>query len=60
MRMRAPLLVDVGAPLRLKEVELAPPSTGEVLVRMATAGVCHSDLHCIDWGIGRQLPPIPG
>ena len=26
------------------DVGLAPPGTGEVLVRMAAAGVCHSDL----------------
>lgn len=32
----------------IEDLILAPPGTGEVLVRMAAAGVCHSDLHVVD------------
>jgi S-(hydroxymethyl)glutathione dehydrogenase/alcohol dehydrogenase len=60
LKMTAALLVEVGAPLRLEEIELDPPRAGEVLVRMVTAGVCHSDLHYIDGAIPRRLPLIPG
>jgi Zn-dependent alcohol dehydrogenase len=60
MRMTAALLVEVGRPLQFEEVELDPPSTGEVLVRLAAAGVCHTDLHYIDGSIPRRLPLIPG
>ena len=38
-------------PGRLPQVEgltLDPPQAGEVLIRMAAAGVCHSDLHVVD------------
>jgi len=33
---------------RVEELLLDPPQRGEVLVRMAAAGVCHSDLHVRD------------
>ena len=32
----------------LEELTLDPPERGEVRVRMAAAGVCHSDLHVVD------------
>jgi len=35
-------------PARIEELQLDPPSAGEVLVGMAVAGVCHSDLHVVD------------
>jgi S-(hydroxymethyl)glutathione dehydrogenase / alcohol dehydrogenase len=37
-----------GLPLRIEVLLLDPPGPGEVLVRMAAAGVCHSDLHVVD------------
>ena len=43
-------------PLRIEEVELAPPGMGEVLVRVRAAGLCHSDLSVID---GNRLRPVP-
>lgn len=42
--MRAVVYRDAG-PARLEDVELAAPRRGEVRVRIAAAGVCHSDLH---------------
>ena len=33
---------------RIEELTLDPPQRGELLVRMAAAGVCHSDLHVVD------------
>jgi S-(hydroxymethyl)glutathione dehydrogenase/alcohol dehydrogenase len=37
-----------GRKPRVQELLLDPPQRGEVLVRMAAAGVCHSDLHVVD------------
>ena len=37
-----------GRPMRIEELVLDPPGPGEVRVRMAAAGVCHSDLHVVD------------
>ncbi len=53
MKTRAALLREVGQPLVIEEVELAEPQAGEVLVRIAAAGVCHSDLHYMkgEWAI---------
>lgn len=45
MRMRAAVLEEFGEPLAVQEVELAEPRAGEVLVRLAACGVCHTDLY---------------
>ncbi len=46
--MKASVLFEQGAPLRVEEVDLEGPREGEVLVRMAASGVCHSCLHAAD------------
>src|SRR3954451_17083968 len=45
MRIRAAVLEEFGAPLAVQEVDLAEPKAGEVLVRLAACGVCHTDLY---------------
>ena len=45
MRIRAAVLEDFGRPLVVQEIDLAEPKAGEVLVRLAACGVCHTDLH---------------
>ena len=49
--VRAAVFSGPGQPVRVTEVELAPPRAGEVEVAVAAAGVCHSDLHVVrgDW-----------
>jgi alcohol dehydrogenase len=47
-------------PLRLEEVELAPPGPGELLVRIRAAGLCHSDLSVIDGSRPRVMPMLLG
>jgi S-(hydroxymethyl)glutathione dehydrogenase / alcohol dehydrogenase len=49
--VRAAVFSRPGQPVRVTEVELAPPRAGEVEVAVAAAGVCHSDLHIVrgDW-----------
>lgn len=47
-------------PLRIEEVELAPPAMGEVLVRVRAAGLCHSDLSVIDGNRPRPVPMVLG
>ena len=46
--MRGAVFLGPDQPIRIEELELDPPGPGEVLVRMAAAGVCHSDLHVVD------------
>ncbi|MBS1878477.1 MAG: alcohol dehydrogenase catalytic domain-containing protein [Actinobacteria bacterium] len=45
MRMRAAVLEEFGQPLKVQEIELEEPRAGEVLVRLAACGVCHTDLY---------------
>ncbi len=52
MRIRAAVLRHPGVPVASEEVELADPRAGEVLVRVAAAGVCHSDVHLADGSLG--------
>jgi S-(hydroxymethyl)glutathione dehydrogenase / alcohol dehydrogenase len=56
--MRAAVLHAGGRPLVVEDVELDPPGAGEVLVRVAAAGVCHSDLHLADGHLGEGRWPI--
>jgi S-(hydroxymethyl)glutathione dehydrogenase / alcohol dehydrogenase len=45
VKIRAAVLENFGLPLVVQEVELAEPQEGEVLVRLAACGVCHTDLY---------------
>jgi S-(hydroxymethyl)glutathione dehydrogenase / alcohol dehydrogenase len=45
MRVRAAVLERFGQPLVVRELELAEPEAGEVLVRLVACGVCHTDLY---------------
>ena len=58
MRTMAAVLREMGSPLTVEELELAPPGPGEVLVRVAAAGVCHSDVHLADGHLGHERQPI--
>ncbi len=47
-------------PLAIETIDLDPPGRGEVLVRIAAAGVCHSDLSVINGDRARPLPMALG
>src|SRR5215813_290806 len=59
--MKAPVLFQQKAPLRVEELEVESPREGEVSVRMVASGVCHSCLHAADgsWQ-GIPLPIVLG
>ncbi|MDD0814046.1 zinc-dependent alcohol dehydrogenase family protein [Curvibacter sp. HBC28] len=68
MKIKAAVLTRTGAPapyaesrpLQITEVDLAPPGPGEVLVRVAAAGLCHSDLSIINGDRPRRTPIVLG
>ena len=68
MKTRAAVLNEVGLaplyaetkPLTIREVELDPPGPGEVLVKIAAAGLCHSDLSVINGDRPRPMPMALG
>jgi alcohol dehydrogenase len=68
MKIKAAVLNQMGAttpyaqskPLSIEEIELDPPGPGEVLVKIAAAGLCHSDLSVIDGNRPRPTPMVLG
>ena len=58
MRISAAVLHQPATPVVVEEVELAPPRQREVLVRVAAAGVCHSDVRLADGELGAGRWPI--
>jgi S-(hydroxymethyl)glutathione dehydrogenase/alcohol dehydrogenase len=58
MLIRAAVLHEPRQPLVVEEVELAPPRADEVLVRVAAAGVCHSDVRLADGELGAGRWPM--
>ena len=68
MQVKAAMLRATGAkppyaasrPLEIVEVDLDGPGRGEVLVRVAAAGLCHSDLSVIDGARPRPTPMVLG
>jgi S-(hydroxymethyl)glutathione dehydrogenase/alcohol dehydrogenase len=57
-RLRAVVLRHPGHPVTVEEVGLDPPRAGEVLVRVAAAGVCHSDVRLADGELGDGRWPM--
>lgn len=49
-----------SAPLAIEEVTLDAPGPGEVLVRIAAAGLCHSDLSVVNGDRPRPTPMVLG
>jgi alcohol dehydrogenase len=68
MRINGAVLHAMGAstpynesrPLVIEQVELDPPGPGEVLVKIAAAGLCHSDLSVINGDRPRPMPMLLG
>jgi len=60
--MGAAIATSFGRPLILSDVAIPSPGPGELLVKVAACGVCHTDLHAIDgdWPVKPKLPFIPG
>ncbi len=58
MRIDAVVLREPGRPVTVEQVELDPPRREEVLVRVAAAGVCHSDVILADGGLGEGRWPM--
>jgi propanol-preferring alcohol dehydrogenase len=60
--MRAAVVTNFDAPLELREVTVPEAALNEVLIKVASCGVCHTDLHAAhgDWPVKPRLPFIPG
>ena len=60
--MKAAVVREFGAPLVIEEVAVPRPARGQILVKVAACGVCHTDLHAAhgDWPVKPNPPFIPG
>ncbi|WKZ48954.1 MAG: zinc-binding dehydrogenase [Anaerolineales bacterium] len=57
--MKAAVFHEPNQPLRVEEIPTPTPSAGEVLIKVAGCGVCHTDLHYIDHGVPTfKKPPL--
>ncbi|PBC71259.1 S-(hydroxymethyl)glutathione dehydrogenase/alcohol dehydrogenase [Streptomyces sp. TLI_235] len=58
--VRAAVLRSAGAPLEITDIDLPDPGPGQVRVRLAAAGVCHSDLSIARGVLRATLPLVLG
>ena len=58
MKTKAAVFYEANRPLVVEELTLDEPKTGEVRVKMAYAGLCHSDLHVIDGELPIGMSPM--
>src|SRR5919202_5681910 len=58
--MQAAVLYEPRQPLVIEDLHLDPPKAGEVRVRVAANGVCHSDLHVMTGDMRMPLPIVLG
>jgi propanol-preferring alcohol dehydrogenase len=60
--MQAAVVRTFGQPLTIEEVPVPTPGAGQILVKVAACGVCHTDLHAADgdWPVKPKPPFIPG
>jgi alcohol dehydrogenase, propanol-preferring len=57
--MRAAIFYEANAPLQIEEVPIPALNAGEILVKVAACGLCHTDLHYIDHGVPTvKHPPL--
>jgi NDMA-dependent alcohol dehydrogenase len=60
VKTKAAILWEVNTPWSVEEIELDPPKQGEVLVKIAASGMCHSDEHLATGDLPFPLPIIGG
>ena len=60
--MKAAVVHSFDKPLTIEDVPKPKADSGEVIVKIETCGLCHSDIHAAhgDWPFKPKLPLIPG
>jgi S-(hydroxymethyl)glutathione dehydrogenase / alcohol dehydrogenase len=58
--VKAAVMRANNAPLEIEDVDVDKPGPGEVLVKTAASGICHSDLHVIEGGLPMPPPCVLG
>jgi propanol-preferring alcohol dehydrogenase len=60
--MKAAVVTSFTKPLDVRDVPIPEPGEGQVLIRMETCGLCHTDIHAAqgDWPVKPTPPFVPG
>src|SRR3954451_10128175 len=60
--MKAAVVRAFDRPLEIEELPTPEPAAGQVLVRIETCGLCHTDIHAArgEWPVKPSPPFIPG
>jgi S-(hydroxymethyl)glutathione dehydrogenase/alcohol dehydrogenase len=58
--MRAAILERAPGGLHLEEIPVPEPRAGEILVKVAACGVCHTDLHVMKAEVAFPTPAVMG
>jgi S-(hydroxymethyl)glutathione dehydrogenase/alcohol dehydrogenase len=58
--MKAAVVHSRSAPFTLEDLRDPEPGPGEILVRVAACGVCHTDLHIHDGSVAFPFPAVLG
>lgn len=58
--MKAAVFVGANQPLRIEQIPIPKPRAGEVLVKVAACGVCHTDLHVMLGEVNFPTPAVLG
>jgi propanol-preferring alcohol dehydrogenase len=60
--VRAAVVRAFDRPLEIEELPIPEPGTGQVLVRIETCGLCHTDIHAArgEWPVKPSPPFVPG
>jgi len=60
--MKAAVIYQYGGPLKIEEMPVKEPKDNQILVKVISCGVCHTDLHACngDWPVKSKMPLIPG
>ncbi|MBV8140918.1 MAG: alcohol dehydrogenase catalytic domain-containing protein, partial [Verrucomicrobia bacterium] len=60
--MKAAIVKSFDQPLVIEDIPKPTPGPGEIVVKIETSGLCHTDIHAAhgDWPIKPKLPLIPG
>src|SRR5215203_700882 len=60
--MKAAVVTAFDRPLTIVDRAIPEPGPGQVLVRIETSGLCHTDIHAAhgDWPVKPGVPFVPG
>ncbi|KAA9110959.1 alcohol dehydrogenase AdhP [Microbacterium rhizomatis] len=60
--MKSAVVTSFTAPLEIQQRDIPQPGAGQILVRLETSGLCHTDIHAAhgDWPVKPTPPFVPG